>query len=216
VSKIWTGSWPRYVVVVVPGSEEELAATVGESSTITSAVAAAAISDNADPVTGAVPGQRLVVNPDALDGLSAVGRRIVVRHEVTHIADARATTDATPVWVREGFAEYVANLATGQPVPVAAAELRAEMVAGRQPAQLPGPADFATGTTIGAAYQEAWLACRLIAAKAGTSGLVTFYRVVGQAVADPSPAEAGLRAVLHESLAAFTTQWRAYVRAELR
>ena len=213
VSAVWSAPWTRYVVVVVPGSAEELSATVGASSTISTDVAAAAISDDADPVTGVVASQRLVVNPDALGRLTPVGQQIVIRHEVTHIANARATTDATPIWVREGFADYVGNLDSGQPVTTAAAELRADVRAGRVPTHLPQPADFATGTAVPQAYEQSWLACRLIAERAGVAGLVRFYRLVGQDGTDPAhAAAAGLQAVLHESEASFTAQWRAYLR----
>lgn len=214
VSAVWPQPWSRYVVAIVPGSSEELAADVGPSSPITSDVAAAAIADPADPLTGEVPGQRLVVNPDALARLSTIGRRIVVRHEVTHIADGRATTDATPAWVREGFAEYVGNLGSGQPVRTAAAELAAEVRRGRVPAALPASVDFATGQAIPQAYEQAWLACRLIAHRVGVAGLVRFYVAAGQGIGEPTAA-AAVRAVLHESVASFTAQWRSYLRQQL-
>lgn len=214
VSAVWPRPWTKYVVAVVPGSSEELAAEVGPSSPITSAVAAAAISDPANTVSGAVPGQRLIVNPDALARLSAVGERIVVRHEVTHIAAARYTTDATPAWVREGFAEYVGNLGSGQPVTTAAAELAAAVAKGGLPRALPDAVDLGTGEAIPQAYEESWLACRLIAARVGVSGLVRFYVAAGQGIGAPSAA-AALLAVLHESIATFTAQWRAYLRRQL-
>jgi hypothetical protein len=88
------------------------------------------------------------------------------------------------------------------------------VAAGHLPAALPAPAAFAgTGTGVAAAYQQAWLACRLIAARAGPAGLVRFYVAVG---ADPSGAVApALRAVLHESVDRFTAQWRDDLRREL-
>ena len=162
-----------------------------------------------------MPGQRLIVNPDALARLSAVGQRIVIRHEVTHIADGRDTPAATPPWVREGFAEYVGNLGTGQPVRTAAAELAADVDAGRLPVALPAAVDLATGDRIPQAYEQSWLACRLIAQRVGTAGLVRFYVAAGEGIGAPSAA-AAVRSVLHESLATFTVQWRAYVRAQLR
>ena len=214
VSAVWPRPWTKYVVAVVPGSSEELAAEVGPSSPISTAVAAAAISDPANTVTGDVPGQRLIVNPDALARLTAVGRRIVVRHEVTHIADARYTTDATPPWVREGFAEYVGNLGTGQPVRTAAAELATTVAKSGVPRALPTAVDLATGEAIPQAYEESWLACRLIAERVGVGGLVRFYVAAGEGIGTPSAADA-IRAVLHESIATFTAQWRAYVHAQL-
>ncbi len=212
VSAVWGTAWTRYVAVIVPGPPAELSAAAGEGSAVTGSVAAAAVSDGVDPVTGTVLGPRLIVNPDALARLTAVGRRIVIRHEVTHIAAGRDTTDSTPRWLAEGFAEYVANLDTGQPPTVTAAELHADVAAGRRPDRLPAAADFDATATSPQAYQQAWLACRLIAAEVGARGLVRFYRLVGADPAAPDVAAAtALRTVLHESLTRFTGQWRAYV-----
>jgi hypothetical protein len=216
VTDVWGRGWTRYVAVIVPGSAEELAAITGEGSSVTTQVAAAAISDATDPVTGTVLGQRLVVNPEALSRLTAVGRQIVIRHETTHIAAARFTTDATPRWLAEGFADYIGNLGSGQSPKVAAAELRADVIAGRLPERLPQPADFDTGAAAPQAYEESWLACRLIAQRVGVAGLVRFYRMVG---ASPSDAETAARgafaALLHETPAQFTVQWRHYVQQQL-
>ena len=68
--------------------------------------------------------------PGALAALTPVGRRIVLTHEITHLATAAVTADITPRWLVEGFAEYVANLGTGQSVRVAAAELRTAVARG--------------------------------------------------------------------------------------
>jgi hypothetical protein len=216
VSAVWGTGWPRHVAVIVPSSAAELAAEVSEGSPVTTDLAAAAVADSQDPVTGAVLGQRLIVNPAALARLSPLGRRIVIRHEVTHIATARATSDATPRWLVEGFAEYVGNLGSGQPVGVAAAELGADVRAGTLPAALPAAAGFDTAATSARAYEQAWLACRLIAVRTGPAGLVRFYRAVDADAGDgPAAVGAALRTVLHESLARFTADWRAYLRAEL-
>ncbi|HET6878415.1 MAG TPA: hypothetical protein VFH38_12860 [Jatrophihabitans sp.] len=219
VSAVWGTGWARSVVVLVPRSPVELQADLGTAADVgepAASVAAVAVSDATDPVTGAVLGQRLVVEPDQLRRLSPIGRQIVIRHEVTHIADAAATSGSTPRWLAEGFAEYVGNLGSGQPVRTAAAELRAAVEHGRVPRQLPGPAAFAASATAAQAYAQAWLACRLIAARVGVAGLVTFYRAVGAAGGTPHAAVArAVRHVLAESLAAFTAQWRGYLVREL-
>lgn len=216
VSAVWGPRWTQDVAVVVPSSEAELEAQAGQSPDATLQVAAVTVSDGADPLTGVVYGQRLIVNPAALARLSRIGRQIVVRHEITHIAAAAATTQASPEWLVEGFADYVGNLDSGQPVTTAASELRADVRHGRFPRTLPGPDAFATAGESAQAYEAAWLACRLIAQRAGQTGLVHFYRLVGASAAEPDGAvAAALRRVLHEGTAQFTAQWRAYVRAEL-
>lgn len=216
VTAVWGPKWSQDVAVFVPASKAELRVALGSTSAVTTDVAAVAENDGLDPVSGAVFGARLVVETDALARLSDVGRRIVVTHEVTHIADANATTDATPRWVAEGFADYVGNLHAGQAVTVAAAELRADVRKGRLPTTLPEDAAFDTPATAAQSYESSWLACRLIAARAGSAGLVRFYRLVGASQQAPDGAVAdALRAVLHVGVASFVSQWRAYLSAEL-
>jgi hypothetical protein len=156
-----------------------------------------------------------VVDPRRLAQLSSVGLRILLQHEVTHLADAAATSESTPTWLVEGFAEYVGNLGSGQPVPFAASELAAQVRRGRLPRALPSAAEF-SGAHAVIAYESAWLACRLIAARIGTAGLVQFYRAVGRAAAAPNAAaDSALHRYLHERSRTFVRQWRAYLRNEL-
>jgi hypothetical protein len=216
VSDVWGTDWTQNVAVLVPDSAAELTAAVGASSSITAQVAAVAVSDGTDPVSGAVYGQRLIVEPASLTQLSALGRRILYTHEITHIAAARATSDVEPHWLVEGFADYVSNLHSGQSVATIAAELRADVRAGKVPDALPAAADFETASTAAQAYEESWLACRLIAARVGPAGLVRFYKLVGSTPGDGEQALASaLGKVLHETTAQFTTQWRNYLQSQL-
>lgn len=215
VRRVWGPSSPAAVAIYAPATEAEFGALVG--GTTRTDVAAEAISSGTDPATQRPYGQRLVLDPTADARLSGVGARIVAAHEITHLATAAVTGENAPRWVVEGFAEYVGELAGGQPVRVAAAELRADVAAGRLPTSLPADAAFAAGAAgQPQAYEEAWLACRLIATKAGDGGLVRFYRLAAAPGVAPSDAvAAALRAVLHVSVAAFTAQWRSYVETEL-
>lgn len=216
VSSVWGTAWSQDVAVVVPDSDQELLAEAGQSSQLTTQIAAAAVSDGADPLSGAVYGQRLIVNPAALARLRTLGQRITIQHEITHIASARSTTGASPQWLVEGFADYVGNLGNPQPVTTIASELRADVRRGKVPAALPPAAQFSTDGSAAQAYEGSWLACRLIAHLVGQSGLVRFYRLVGASPLDPDRATADvLRQVLHETTAQFTTRWRSYVEAQL-
>jgi hypothetical protein len=215
VTSVWGSGWSQQVAVVVPSSPQELTADAGASTSITSDVAALAVTDGADPLSNVPFGQRIVVNPGAFDRLSPIGRRIVVQHETTHIATASDTSGATPRWLVEGFADYVGLLAAHQPVGVAAAELRADVRRGRVPATLPSEQSFDLATESAQAYEGSWLACRLIAGHSGRAGLVRFYRMVGGSDDAPRALATALRAVMHESTAEFTAQWRAYLKAQL-
>jgi hypothetical protein len=215
VTSAWGTGWTQKVAVVVPSSPEELTADAGASTSITSDVAALAVTDGANPLSNVPFGQRLVVNPEAFDRLSALGRRIVVQHEITHIATASDTSGATPRWLVEGFADYVGLLAAHQSVGVAAAELRADVRRGKIPATLPTEQSFDISTESAQAYEGSWLACRLIADRSGRAGLVRFYRMVGHSDDAERALVTALRTVMHESTAQFTAQWRAYLKAQL-
>ena len=138
---------------------------------------------------------------------------------MTHLATAAATADITPRWLVEGFAEYVANLHTGQPVAAAAAELRAAVRAGRLPTNLPAtPRSPRAGRRLAEQYEQSWLACRLIAARAGAGRAAALLPCASARrsprVPKPSPRRSG-RCCTRRS-AAFTAQWRAYLESELR
>ncbi len=215
VSAVWGTGWSQRVAAIVPANAATFTALTGAGERESSA---AAVTDGIDSLSGRPYGQRLVINPGPFAALSALGRRIVLTHEITHLASAAVTADITPRWLVEGLAEYVANLHTGQPVSVAASELKAELAHGHVPTQLPADSAFsASGTVLAAQYEQAWLACRFIAAKAGQAGLLHFYRSVGTALAPRAQAVASaFRSVLHESQAAFVRQWRAYLHTVLR
>lgn len=219
VASVWgTAGWAQDVFVIVPASPAERSADLGAPAGEPAPVAAVATSDGIDPVTGKVLAPRLVVDPRRLAQLSRVGLQILLQHEVTHLADTAATPESTPTWLVEGFANYVGNLHSGQPVPVAAAELAAQVRHGWLPRALPSSAEF-SGARAALAYESAWLACRLIARRVGTPGLVRFYRAVGrsgaQGVQPAAAANAALHRFVHESTHAFVRQWRAYLRTEL-
>ena len=217
VTGVWGSGWLRQVAVLVPASDAELAALVGSGSALTD-ISAVAVFDAQDPALGTRSGQRLVLNPRALAELTPTGLRVVLQHEITHLASAAATGQAVPRWLVEGLAEYVGNLGSAQPVPDAASELRKEVVGGTVPTELPGDGEFAPGATrLPQVYEQAWLACRLIAARAGQAGLVRIYRLVGASPdLSATAVSAALRQVLHLSSAAFTAQWRNYLTGQLK
>jgi hypothetical protein len=216
VGAVWTQGWARRVVVLVPDSQQEMAQVLGQTPALTD-IAAVATADYADPASGVVQGQRVVLNPANLDRLGTVGRLVVLRHEITHLATRAATGPALPTWLVEGFADYVGYLDTDVPVAAAAQELRAEVLRGQYPGALPTDADFRFDShRLAQAYEEAWLACRLLAGLAGTDGLVRLYREVGAARGDGAAAvDRGMRDVLGIGYAEFVDRWRANVISEL-
>lgn len=216
VTRVWGRGWNDQVAVLIPDTTQEFAAVTGDK-TDTADLAAVAVADRVEG-NGTVLGARIVLNPGNLTRLDRAGRRLVIGHELTHIASRAVTSDRMPVWLVEGFADYVGNLDSGLSVPVTAAELATDVKAGRLPSKLPSDAAFSSGSALPQAYEQSWLACRLVADRVGTAGLVRLYRTVAAAAdADPATALAtGLRQVLHTGVAGFTADWRSYLVRELR
>lgn len=205
----WPGRWPGRAIVEVPAAEPAMAALLGGAPSAYQGIAAVTTAELRG--TGNAPADRVIVNPQAFARLSALGRRVVLTHEITHVATRTATTARTPLWLSEGFADWVGFSGTGRSPRQIAPELGADVRAGRPPDRLPSDADFGT-TRAGLAqsYEGAWLACTMVAARWGSGKLVDLYRAAGQESMD-----AALRHTLGVDLDTFTARWRAYTAEEL-
>jgi len=209
VDAVWRDGRSPALVLVVPRTTAQAAALLARHPADLAGVAA---------VNGTVRGHgpasgrtRVVVNPRAFARLSARGRRVVLMHEATHVATSAATTGRTPPWLVEGFADWVAYRSEPVAVGRAAAELQSAVRAGRLPRGLPTRVDLVgAGPGRAAAYEGAWLACRLVARRWGVLALVHLYRsaAAGQ--------RAALRSVLHTTTSALTVGWRLELRRLLR
>ncbi|HEX5496498.1 MAG TPA: hypothetical protein VFX70_18200 [Mycobacteriales bacterium] len=216
VTDVWGPGWSQRVVVLIPDTQQEMSHLIGGQFALAH-IAAVATADYTDASSRTVRGQRVVINPSNLDRLGSVGRLVVLRHEITHVATRAITGPAAPIWLVEGFADYVGYLDTGVPVTVAAQELRAEVRRGRVPAALPTAKDFGgDNPRLSQSYEEAWLACRLLAARTGQAGLVRFYRLVGSSTGDPRQAVTrALRVTAHLSYPQFVADWRHLLATDL-
>ncbi|HEY6748375.1 MAG TPA: hypothetical protein VI357_21980 [Mycobacteriales bacterium] len=216
VRRVVGGGLPGRVAVIVPDDQKEMSSLVGEHLAL-GTIAAVAVADTVDTARDRAVGQRIVVNPANIDRLGALGRRVVLEHEVTHVATRGFTGPAMPIWLVEGLADWVGYAGSGLPAHQVADQLRVALRAGGWPGKLPVPADFrGDSPRLALAYEESWSACRLIAVRAGGAALIRLYRAVGTA-ADPAAAlDRQLRATLGQGTAQFTAAWRASVRAEFR
>ena len=217
VTAVWGPHWARRVVLLVPATQEELSRVVDDYGDLDhiAAVATAEVRTqlgHPDPV-----GNRVGINPANWPKLSSLGQRIVLTHELTHVATRAVTGAATPTWLAEGFADYIGYLDSGIPTTFAAQELAAKVRAGHVPRKLPPDDEFdGASKHLSEAYEGAWLACRLIAEHYGQAALVRFYRVVGTSSTSTESALASAsNSVLHISIDRFTREWRAFLRAEL-
>jgi hypothetical protein len=217
VSAVW-GAWSRRVVLLVPDSQRELGGLIGSTKDL-SQIAAVAMAEIPAGEDGYHPvGDRVIVNPSSFAELGPLGRRVVLTHEVTHVASRSATGPLTPTWLIEGLADHVGYLSVDLPLSVTAAELRRDVRAGRLPSALPTEKAFsADATRLSQAYEQAWLAVGLLVQRYGRARTLAFYKDVGAARSGTSAAavDGAMRRHFGTSLRAFTASWRGSLRARL-
>jgi hypothetical protein len=152
------------------------------------------------------------VNPDVFGSLKAQGAQVVMSHEAAHVA-TDAVRSRTPLWLLEGFADYVALRDVDLPLSVTAGQIIRQVRKGGAPAQLPAGPEFDTQTShLGAAYEAAWLACRLLAESGGEANLVGLYRRASRG----ETVDAALRDLYGFGEKEFTRRWRSELVALAR
>ncbi|QBX54090.1 hypothetical protein EXE58_00435 [Nocardioides seonyuensis] len=179
--------WRPRVVVEVPASAAALDEALGTEPGTHGSIAAVTAAVGA-PAGTRTPAH-VFVNPDVSDDLRPAGAQVVMSHELTHLA-TDATASPMQVWLLEGFADYVALRDVALPDRTTLA--RAIRLARRSgvPDHLPGPAELdSRAGDLQAAYEQAWLACRIVAERLGERGLVRVYRAADRGV----PVERALR-----------------------
>ncbi|MGI5415705.1 hypothetical protein [Actinomadura luteofluorescens] len=208
VTSVVGKAWAQRVVALVPADATLASALAGPGQSLGQIAALATVA----PAAGAGRGEdRVIVSPGTFGRLNELGRDVVLTHELTHVATGGARDRRTPLWLIEGFADYVGYRRVKISTRTAAGELHREVSAGRAPSALPAAGAFAGGSPrLSQAYQEAWLACRMVADRYGEAALVRLYRAAGRA-----PEAAALRDVLGLTRERFTALWRDYVKEEL-
>ncbi|HEX7301640.1 basic secretory protein-like protein [Lentzea sp.] len=175
-------SWVQRVEVVVPASDRELVALVGPAF---ADMAGIAIRDGA--------GQRVVLNRTRAAALSDLELRVLLRHEITHVATRDLTSDSAPLWLVEGFADWVAFHGLGLSLRQAAPALTPDVTA--------LPTDFG-GPGRDLAYQQAYSIMVYLESALGEHGVVDFFlQHASMSAADLDDVDvAGWRAFLRTSI----------------
>ena len=202
VLRDWTGGLVVEVPSTAEGLDEELDADPGEYAQI------AAVTTSVDGSTGRLSPVHVFVNPEVYGSLLPTGAQVVMSHEATHVA-THAVSTTMPLWLVEGFADYVALRDVDLPLSKTASQIAAEVRRDGVPRGLPGDDRFGTRTThLGAVYEAAWLACVTLADLGGEDRLVEFYRAVSGG-ADPA---VSVRRIFGISQASFTERWQERLR----
>jgi hypothetical protein len=207
VDRVWHADWSRQPLVLVPHTQKDMATLLGDDGKGLAQIAAVTTGSVAEGLTR---GDRVVINPETFATLGPVGRRIVLSHEMTHLAARATSVQTVPIWLSEGFADYVAYDPASVPTGVVAADLLEQVRAGDAPRQLPDDAAFDAGEgDIAAAYEGAWLACRMIAQRWGEPALVRFYTEMADSTGPGWPEE--VESSLGVSERRLVRLWRSYV-----
>jgi hypothetical protein len=197
--------WRGPLVVEGPATDAQFqeASGLGEDD----AAAIAAVTTTTDGSGSTRSPVHIYVNPEVFDPLGRRGQQIVISHEAAHVALDAATT-SMPLWLSEGMADYVALVGTSVPTSALAAQILRLVRRDGVPDRLPGGAEFDGGNAdLGAWYEGAWLAARLIAERRGEEQLLEFYR---SAERDQDTKRA-FRAVLGTTERQFTREWRRHL-----
>lgn len=223
VERSWNARWSGKIVLTVPRTLAQMAAMLGARPSSYKGIAAVTTGgpggpDGADGPAARrlAPADRITVNPEAFGGLADFGRLVVLTHETTHVATRAYTASWTPLWLSEGFADWVGYRETGRTPAEIAPALGRDVRAGKVPERLPDDAAFdATGNGLAQAYEMAWSACRLIAERYGPDRLTALYRAVGDRGRGADGVDRTMKDVLGVGLDAFTREWRAGMAREL-
>ena len=195
--------WRGRLVVEVPASEAGLDAALAAEAGSYAAIAAVSASVDGTLTPGSEV--HIFINPEVYGDLDPVGGQVVMSHEAAHVATAAPLTSGMPLWLSEGFADFVALHDVDLPLTTTAGQIIEQVRRDGAPDHLPGAPEFGQGSShLGAAYESAWVACLVLAEAGGEQALVRLYDRVSRG-RDPG---AALREGFGLSETGLTQRWR--------
>lgn len=199
-------TWRGPLVLEMPTTVDALETALGATAGSYDGIAAVTTTISEDP--GAPV--HVLLNPAVFGELGAGAAQVVATHEATHVA-LGATRTSAPLWLLEGVADHVALRDSDLPVSDAAGQYLDRVREDGLPTTLPSEGDFdARQAGLGATYEAAWLACRLIAEAYGEDALLDLYRATDEGVSVPT----AFRRVLGTTEEAFVAAWREELRRQ--
>jgi len=194
VEKFWGTDWDREIVVIATGSQPQFLAEAGlDPNRQWQDIAAVSVADSVDLAHHRASGQRMVFAPGAV-AMSDQSLRIVLTHELFHLAARADTALDAPRWLVEGVADFVARPAT--PLPPGAAADTAP----------PTDADLdAAGPQRVRGYDRAWWFARFVADSYGVDALRRLY--VEACGPDHGDFDTAVRRALNIDVAELRARW---------
>lgn len=211
VARFWSSAWPATAVVVLPSRADLLDPLLGNASGSDQVAVTRWESGLDGPII------RVLVNPTYYDRMPPLAREIVLRHEITHVAQDALPQGGTPSWLAEGLAEYVGYRRTGVPREFIAAKLFEQVRAGSAADELPADSDFSfsrSQTERRLAYESGWSFCQMLADRYGEDVLVPFYVAVAKGNgSEEDRLDDAAEEVTGTSFDELVSQWRSWLGA---
>ena len=209
-------TWAGRVVVYLPRAEREFSSLFDGTQQSADGVVAVAIPvyDRVDFEAGGrgfgnVSGSRIIINPRYFKPASSFFK-VVLRHEVSHVAAEGITAAGTPSWLVEGLAEYVGwrQSDPSRTFFVRGVDGRtAKAINARSyHLRLPASSTFYLGTpaAISERYTTGFLVCAYLQHRYGEAKLKAFATQMGAATL-PSKEPSVLKLALHKTFGLTTT-----------
>ena len=193
------------LVVLAPKTERQAAVLLGQPvDTITQL---AGVTTTIDGSSGPKAATAIVLNPVVFFTMDARAAQVVMTHEATHQMTG-ATATGLENWVAEGFADFVALKGDTAALSVSAGQILAQVKEGGAPKALPTSEDFDSSRHgLGATYEAAWMAFRMLGERFDDATIVAFYR----ATLDGAPVDESVQRFFGLTLERLTADWRDYL-----
>lgn len=215
--RVWSGT-PARTLVLVPDTTAEAILLRGDPAPAVGQVAAT--TDGPTDAAGLATGDRVLLDPDARRRLTAVGRDVVLTHELAHVAVRASVPGTAPRWLAEGYADHVGYARAGLPERTLAAPLVAAVHAGTAPTALPTDTALDPAVSdIEVGYLAAWQAAQTVADLVGEAGLRRLVRActaTGGAEAAERSCDAAMPGILGTDRAGLTRRWQQRLAALAR
>jgi hypothetical protein len=184
-------------LILVPGSQDEVERMIQATFDLDNFVAFAySTVDVAEGVD--YTGHRIIVNPPAFSGRDSTSTMQILAHELLHVSTREASGPFIPVFVEEGFADYVGYDAD----PNALGFLRSRIEQGVFDGRLPEDYQFTIGSgdDIFNSYQESLSAVQFFIDRWGIEKFRRFYRALGKIKNEPGTTRYWLDTMLRRTI----------------